>query len=221
MNTIEIELRYQVLEPQQLDTFLAAFKKLHQKHDVDIYLDNPEAILYQRGIFVRIRNEKKLDIKFNRACLDNPELAMQDYCEEHSFALPLQEQDLEKFNELVASLGLKALSQADLDIFKSINNLDTHYIIDKNRASYKCDSFTIAIDEVADLGTFLEIELMASTIENLAIIKQHMQTLLKGLSLEPLRTGYGTLLLRKKNFEHYLLGRFVLEEDKAHRALQQ
>ena len=62
MNTIEIELRYQVLEPQQLVIFLASFEKLHQKHDVDIYLDNPEAILYQRGIFVRIRNGKNLKL---------------------------------------------------------------------------------------------------------------------------------------------------------------
>ena len=117
------------------------------------------------------------------------------------------------------SLDLKPISHADLDIFKSINNLGTHYVIDKNRASYRYESFTIALDEVAELGSFLEIELMASTIENLALIKQHMKTLLKGLSLEPLKTGYGTLLLRKKNFDHYLLGRFILEEDKAHRAL--
>lgn len=67
---------------------------------------------------------------------------------------------------------------------------------------------------MADLGTFLEIELMADSIENLAAIKQQMQLLLAGLSLAPLKTGYGTLLLRKHNFEHYLLGRFILEEDR-------
>ena len=107
MNHIEIELRYEVLKPEQLTSFLAPFEKLHQKHDVDIYLDNPQAMLYQKGIFIRIRNEKKLDIKFNRATLDNPDLAIQDYCEEHSFALPLQEKDLVKLNELLVSLDLK------------------------------------------------------------------------------------------------------------------
>lgn len=217
MNHIEIELRYEVLKSEQLTSFLAPFEKLHQKHDVDIYLDNAQAILYQKGIFIRIRNEKKLDIKFNRATLDNPDLAIQDYCEEHSFALPLQEKDLVKLNQLLVSLDLKPTAIADLEQFEAINNFIEHYRVDKIRTSYKHDSFTICMDEVKDLGTFLEIELMANTIEDLAAVKQQMQHLIKELDVAPLKTGYGTLLLRKKDFEHYLMGRFVLEEDKIHR----
>ena len=81
------------------------------------------------------------------------------------------------------------------------------------------DAFTLCLDKVANLGTFIEIELMANTIEDLAGVKQQMQQLIKELDLAPLKTGYGTLLLRKKDFEHYLLGRFVLEEDKIHRKI--
>ena len=201
MSNFEIELRYQVLQPKQLLSFLASFEKLHQKHDVDIYLDTPEALLYQRGIFIRLRNNKKLDFKFNRACLDNPELAMQDYCEEYSFELPLRESDLLKINELLTDLKLKTISSADVDILKSVNNFGIHYIIDKVRTTYKHDLFTFGLDEVADLGTFLEIELMANSIENLTEIRQHMQKLLKGLALEPLRTGYGTISTKEW---HYL-----------------
>lgn len=217
MNHIEIELRYEMLNPEQLRSFLAPFKKLHQKHDVDIYLDNAQALLYQKGIFIRIRNGKKLDIKFNRATLDNPDLAMQDYCEEHSFLLPLQEKDLVKLNELLMSLDLKPAAVADLEQFKAVNHFMEHYRVDKMRTSYKHDAFTLCVDKVADLGTFLEIELMANTIEDLASVKQQMQHLIKELNVVPLKTGYGTLLLRKKDFEHYLMGRFVLEEDKIHR----
>ena len=217
MNTIEIELRYEILKPEQLPSFLASFEKLHQKQDVDIYLDNPQALLYQKGIFIRIRNNKKLDIKFNRATLKNPDLAIQDYCQEHSFALPLQEKDLSQLNELLMSLDLKPTAVADLEHVKNANNFAEHYRVDKMRTSYKHDSFTVCLDEVADLGTFLEIELMASSIEDLAVVKQQMQQLIKGLDVAPLKTGYGTLLLRKKDFEHYLLGRFILEEDKIHR----
>lgn len=217
MNHIEIELRYEVLQLEKLTAFLAGFKKLHQKHDVDLYVDTPEAFLYQRGIFIRLRNDKKLDIKFNRACLDDPELPPQDYCEEHSFALPLQPQDLGKLNLLLESLDLKSLSHASMDQLMQIHNFKTHYIIDKIRTSYAIDNFTIAVDEVAGLGTFLEIELMAENVDNLVLVKHQMQTMLKGLDLEPLKAGYGTMLLRKSNFEQYLLGRFVLEEDKIHR----
>jgi len=214
MHHIEIELRYQILNTHQLAPFLAPFQPLHRKHDIDIYLDTPQAILYQRGIFIRIRNGKKLDFKFNRACLDNPALAIQDHCEEHSFALPLITADLAKINNLLVSLDLKPIATADLALLKSMNNFDTHYTVDKMRTSYKHNLFTLCVDEVADLGTYLEIELMASTLDNLDSIKNQMQGLLFGLDLAPLKTGYGTLLLRKKDFAHYLLGRFILEEDR-------
>ena len=149
--------------------------------------------------------------------MQNPDLAIQDYCEEYSFALPLQEKDLGKLNELLVSLDLKSIAVADLEDLKVANGFGEHYRVDKMRTSYKHDSFTVCLDEVADLGTFLEIEFMANTIEDLAVVKQQMQNLIRGLDLAPLKTGYGTLLLRKKDFEHYLLGRFVLEEDKAYR----
>jgi len=216
MNHIEIELRYEVLKPSQIPTFLAPLTLLHKKHDIDIYLGNPGAILYQRGIFIRVRNGKKLDIKFNRACLDNPELAIQDYCEEHSFALPLQPSDLPKINDLLISLDLKPIASADLGLLKSVNQLDTHYVVDKVRTSYKHEQFTVCVDEVADLGTFLEIELMASSLEHIEHVKRSMQQLISNLDLAPLKTGYGTLLIRKKDFKHYLLGRFILEEDKVY-----
>lgn len=214
MNNFEIELRYEVLDPSQLPSFVAPFKLLHQKCDIDVYLDNPSALLYQKGIFIRVRNGKKLDIKFNRACLESPDLAIQDYCEEYNFALPLQEADLEKLNSLLVSLDLQPVPTADFELLKSINNLGTHYFVDKNRASYQCEAFTLCIDTVADLGTYLEMELEADSLDNLAATKQKMQHLLARLSLAPLKTGYGTLLLRKNNFKHYLLGRFILDEDR-------
>lgn len=217
MNHIEIELRYEIINQDQLMQFLAPLQQLQSKRDIDIYLDNSQALLYQKGIFIRIRNGKKLDIKFNRACLDNPGLAIQDYCEEHSFALPLQESDLPRLNELLISLNLNPITIPDLEQLKAANNFGTHYTVDKTRTSYQHDAFTLCVDHVTDLGTFLEIELMANSIEDLAAIKQEMQHVIKGLALVPLKTGYGTLLLRKKHFEHYLMGRFILEEDKIYR----
>lgn len=217
MNHIEIELRYEILNQNQLIKFLAPLQHLQSKRDVDIYLDNPQALLYQKGIFVRIRNNKKLDIKFNRACLEDPDLAIQDYCEEHSFALPIQEIDLPRLNELLMSLNLVPVHIAALEELKIVNNFGVHYTLDKTRTSYRCDSFTLCVDEVTNLGTFLEIELMANSIEDLAAVKQQMQHMLKELNLAPLKTGYGTLLLRKNHFDHYLMGRFILEEDKIYR----
>lgn len=217
MNTIEIELRYEVINHEQLTEFLAPLQQLHRKRDIDVYFDNAQGLLYQNGIFIRSRNGKKLDFKFNRATLENPDLAIQDYCEEHSFALPLQESDLAKINELLVSLNLRPAASVSLDAIKEANNFVDYYTVDKVRTSYTHKDFTVCSDEVADLGTFLEIELMAKSIEGLDAVKQEMELFLVGLQLRPLRTGYGTLLLRKNNFVQYLQGRFILEEDKAYR----
>lgn len=217
MNTIEIELRYEVLDKNQLPQFLAGFTKLQSNRDIDTYFDTADARLYQRGIFIRNRNDKKLDFKFNRACLADPNLPIQDYCEEHSFELPLKSKDLPNINELLMSLCLTPMQEACLENLKQCNRFGIHYVVDKIRTSFAYNFFTIGIDEVADLGIFLEIELMASSIDRLAQVKQEMQSVLKNISLKPLHTGYGTLLLRKKDFNHYLLGRFVLEEDKMYR----
>jgi hypothetical protein len=60
----------------------------------------------------------------------------------------------------------------------------------------------------------MEIELMAQSAHDVDTIKQDMQAFLKDLELKPLKTGYGTLLMRKNNFSQYLKGRFILKEDK-------
>lgn len=216
-HNIEIELRYEILKPEQLASFLAPLQKVSRKQDVDVYFDNPQDMLHKNGIYIRTRNNKKLDIKFNRACIDNPHLAIQDYCEEHSFALPLQEKDLLTINQLLISLNLKPMTRAHLENLKSENQFHEQCIVDKIRTSYSLDNFTICIDEIKDLGTFLEIELMADTADNIATVKSQMLALIADLDLKPIKTGYINLLLRKKDFNHYLMGRFILDEDRKYK----
>jgi hypothetical protein len=63
------------------------------------------------------------------------------------------------------------------------------------------------------MNNYIEIELMAQSTDDLEKVKKEMEQLLAPLALAPLKTGYGTLLLRKKDFQQYLLGRFILQED--------
>lgn len=213
-NTIEIELRYEIVDKKQLEPFLSCAQLLSKKHDVDVYWDTPERILWQRGIFVRTRNDKKLDIKFNRACLNDVTIERLDYCEEHSFQLPLTADNLPKLNPLLVSLNLKEISHAALDSLVATNNFNVHYVIDKVRTSYKYQEFTVAIDEVADLGTFLEIELMTQNASDLENIKNDMKTALAGLQLKPLRLGYCSMILKKHQYDCYRQGRYAAPEDK-------
>ncbi len=160
MKKIEIELRYEILKPKELISFIKDLTKLGTYRIVDHYLDTPQFNFIIRGIFIRIRDNRKLDIKFNRECLQNPDLEGQPYCEEYSFDLPLQQKDLKLINEVAETVGLKTLTKADLNQFKIVNELNPALTIDKERASYTKGDYTIVIDTVEHIGTFMEIEMM-------------------------------------------------------------
>ncbi len=211
---IEIELKYEVLNPTELDTFTSTLTKRSTKRVIDHYLDTPRFDLIKKGVYVRVRNQKQFDIKFNRECLNDPTLDLQPYCEEYSFELPLQVEDLNALKSTALTVGLKPLETADFSQFLLVNNLSTSRIVDKVRTSYTLGDFTLVIDTVAKLGIFLEIELMADSKKNIDTITTKMKELLLPLSLKPLSTGYDSLILRKNNFEEYLQSRFILEEDK-------
>jgi adenylate cyclase, class 2 len=210
---IEIELRYHLLAVKQIPDFVKQFHFLGTKRVVDCYLDTQDADLAKAGLYIRIRNNQKLDIKFNRACLLDKTLSIQDYCEEYSFVLPLSQAELPRLNQLHKELNLATVNSTDLEQYKQQNNLIEHRIVDKMRSTYSHENFTIVIDEVKDLGKFLEIESMAHNTNTLDEVKKQMADLVKNLSLKPLKTGYDALLLRKQNFQLYLQSRFALQED--------
>lgn len=211
-NKIEIELRYKIVEEAGLPQFIESLAFVKKEHIIDIYFDTPDANLLERGIYIRQRNGSKMDIKFNRACLEDPTLEYQPYCEEHSFKVPLMTEQLPEFYSVVQYLGLKPAQS--FEQFKSNNNFIEHRIIDKVRSTYRLEDFVIVIDVVKDLGTFLEIEIMAPDISHLDAITKRMQDILSPLKLERLKIGTEALVLRKQNFQHYFKSRFVLPEDR-------
>jgi len=76
-------------------------------------------------------------------------------------------------------------------------------VVDKKRTAYKLDKFEIAIDDVKDLGSFIEIEIKSKYNSIDEAIKK-IYTLAKELDLKelaqdhPVRTGYPLPLYRKK-----------------------
>ena len=58
MKTIEIELRYHITDTAQLTSFLEPMRLMGSKYEVDEYLDTSDLKLYQRGIYIRLRNNK-------------------------------------------------------------------------------------------------------------------------------------------------------------------
>ncbi|GAG54781.1 unnamed protein product, partial [marine sediment metagenome] len=134
MKNIEVELKLQILDDAQIDKFLGGFQFVDKKRIVDTYLDTREGDLYKKGIFVRIRDNKKLDFKVNLADFRAQDrLSKHEHCNEFSFPLPLLEVSIAPINKISRILALKEILNPDLEEFKNKNNLIDSMIIDKFR----------------------------------------------------------------------------------------
>ncbi len=213
---IEVEHRYSVSDKQNLEEFLKKQKFVSLKTQTDIYLDTPSADLYQKGVYVRLRNNRKLDVKFNEEdFLQNSRTEKRTHCSEYTFAIPLIEEDQERLNDLLTFLGLAKVERADLKDLMNRNNLIESVVIEKNRKTYKGGKFTLCWDDVRGLGDFLEIEFLASRKDNLDSINKEMKGYIpEEIGLQELSTGYVDLTWRQRDFKVYRSGKYPLKEDR-------
>ncbi|OGI12075.1 hypothetical protein A3K64_01895 [Candidatus Micrarchaeota archaeon RBG_16_36_9] len=210
MKNIEIELKFQILDENQARNFLKSLDLINKKRIVDIYLDTRDAKLYKNGFFIRIRDNRTLDFKYNLRDMEGKH----EHCEEHSFSLPLKVDSLDEINQVCKALGLLGISSPSLEEFKIKNNFIDSMIIDKIRELYKDEDFGFCFDDVKEMGEFLEVEAYASKEENLEEVKNKMRERIKGLKLKLITTGYNELYWKKHNIEIYKQGKYFLEEDK-------
>lgn len=214
MKNIEVELKFQILDEDQIKRFLKKLKFINAGRMVDVYLDTKEGNLYKKGIFVRIRDNKKLEIKFNLDAFQNQNgLSRHEECSEFSFPLPLVKNSINTINEICRKLNLKEIAISSIEELKNKNNLIDSMVIDKIRQKYTDGKFEYSFDDVKGLGKFIEIEFLTSKENNFEEIKNEMRKRLKGLKLKLITTGYNEVYWRKYNFNLYLQGRYLFEED--------
>lgn len=209
---IELELKYQIKNiPQNIKTM----PLLNEKYQTDIYYDTKDYCLLSKGNFLRIRNNSKLEFKLDIS--ENSHL----YCKETSFMLTELPQRLDEINMIFTSLKIdKSPTFNNIEEFIKLNNLHILAPINKRRTDYKFEkNCTISIDNVDNLGLFLEAEIM---IENdsleLKIAEQIRNELFKKLVLnqiidthaKQINVGYVELYLQKYNSIAYNLGKFKL-----------
>ena len=211
---IEVELKFQVMDSFRSEKFTEKLRFVEEKRIVDIYLDTGKGDLYKKGVFLRVRDDKRLDFKFNLADFQNQnELSRHEHCNEFSFSIPLPKDSVSSINEICQILNLGKIKNPNLKELKVKNNLINSMIIDKIRQIYNDGTFEYSLDNVKGLGKFIEIEFLASPEDNLDKIKKEMRTKFKNLNLKLITTGYNEVYWRKNNFDLYLQGRYLFEED--------
>jgi len=210
----EIELKFEVLDEINLIKFLNSLKYIDKIKISDYYFDTKNADLFNKGIFIRIRNKSRLDFKFNKDHFyKHKSYCLHDFCDELSFDMPLKPKDTIKINNICSILNLNKIKKADFSHFKLINNLIKSVIINKTRKSYTDDIFHYYLDNVKNLGKYLEIEYLSCNKGYIDEIKNKMLKKISNLKVKHINIGYNEIYYRKYNLNIYLKGLYLLEED--------
>ena len=206
----EIESKYILKDKSLLNNFLKDAKSLREGTQKDIYYDTSDAMFFQKAVFIRVRDDR-LDFKFKK---DFKKGDKHDGCSETSFDIPFDKNKLDTINNTLEYLGLNSIPDADFDLFLQVNNLQQFVIIDKRFYEYQLEGFKFRLDEVKDLGSFLEIEKITYNENEVKVIKSKILQYEKKLNLEFVNTGYVELYLRENDFDLYLRGPYLLDKDK-------
>lgn len=197
---IEIELKYKLKSFPNVE-----FPLVSEIKEEDIYYDTSDYALLRKGNFFRIRNNEKIDFKLSTNDLTHL------YCKETRFSLnPFP---FLKVQNVFDELGIKISCQTKEEL---MDNLIILAPILKKRRTYKInDSITMVLDEIENLGNFLEIEYDVEEdslteeeakkyedILNNILIENH----LIAEDDERVRIGYVELYLKKYNPKAFSLG---------------
>ncbi len=205
---IEIELKFEIDNISERIKDLEIIKERDQE---DIYYDTPNYDLLRGGNFLRIRNKKRLEFKLNVGDLSHI------FCKETDFDLDKLDTQKDIINELLVSIGLNKVD--NLSTFQQIidaNKLIVLAPIIKHRTTYKFDDISsISIDQVQDIGLFMENEIMVDNddlkTDQAQVIKRKFVKRLTDANIltgkeKYVNIGYVELYLLKYNYEVYQLG---------------
>lgn len=160
----------------------------------DVYFDWQDGQLYVRGIFLRLRNQHSMELKYTSDPYDDSH----SNSVEHRYPWPLSPAS-ERL--LLAHISELIEQQRDLGTLQPL------LTVRKQRSIAGWSNVTIALDDVEGLGTFVELE-----VAHAADVPQ-LRALMDALEVENVPVGYVELILRNQDFRLYAQGRFVLPED--------
>lgn len=208
---IELEIKYRLEEPPKN---LNLLNYLGNKTQHDVYYDTKDYALLKGGNFLRVRNGIILEFKIDIG--DNSHL----FCKETSFTIETLPSHIEEINSIFEVLGIpNSPIFTNFNQFVCINNLQIIAPINKKRSNYRFDkNCTVSIDEVDDLGLFLEAEIIIDS-DNISLakadeIKSDLVDRLFNCGVltdyaTTINVGYVELYLFKYNKKAYYLGKFI------------
>ncbi len=217
---IEVELKFELAPGlyKHLQARFAAMPSVQcvgQVDSTDIYYDTVHYDCLQKAIFIRIRNHKRLEIKFHEETDPHHTHSM-----ERGFPLRATPEQMQEFNMLCAHLLPLWNAAETIEEVLQVNGLGVFVPIKKQRVLYTYQDMTLCLDHVEGLGDFLEIEVLCEEREEhtatdeaeKAMVPLHrFVSELRLPELEQVQVGYVELWLRLHLPEVYRLGKYQIE----------
>jgi adenylate cyclase class IV len=213
-NNIEIEKKFRVVNGDT-DVFIKNLTRDSETHIVDQYFDTIDGHYYQQGIFIRLRNNCSLDIKFNPDHLNVPASHTTGdhvFCHEYNIPVPFSEVSIDTFRTLQGCIAIKHPTPYTFEQFLDVNQLVPLVCLDKKRTAYVTDTLLLAIDKFEEFGTFMEFEAKKG-FEHIKDFLAVVESMTKSVNLEPFNSGYVELALRKTNEALYNKGKYLLSKE--------
>lgn len=204
----EFEIKAQ-LDDRQLQRLLSESTPRGSARLCDVYFDTPDRRLFRNGAFLRIRNNAIVEIKYNS---DDQDIAHVQ-CSEEVYDLPLSPANWSELVRQLRTWNVADNAQFTPDTQASANlanlGLEELVTVEKQRTEYAYShaEWIVCVDEVKNLGTFVELEAATAdaSVEAARYCAEH------GIVNVPI--GYVELILRKIDRALYLQGRYLLPED--------
>jgi adenylate cyclase class IV len=212
---MEVELKFEIQSRARalLQARLAALPSvrcLEYISNIDGYYDTEQFECLQQEVFFRIRNHRRLEIKFHE--LADPS---HTHCTERSFPLQAEPALVKEMNALCARFFPKWREGKTVEEAIQINGLVEFAHIVTLRTRYACDDMILCIDDVEGLGDFFEIETACEEPTQIepALVRLHsFVSELAFPSLLLVQTGYVELWLR---FYHPRIYQWYIHQKKS------
>ena len=205
---IEVELKFEITPEARarLEKYLAALGLARRLQNSDTYYDTPSFDLLGQAVFVRVRNQQRLEFKFNQQAAP-----AHIHCTERVFSLAPEPQQAEEMNDIFsgflpdwrkAGTVNKAIQQNDLIELARIEN---------HRIEYACENLVVCLDQVEGLGSFLEIETQCEEESEIDQAISRVQAFVSDVPARPVHIGYVELWLQKYHRRAYHQGKYQEE----------
>jgi adenylate cyclase class IV len=207
---IEVELKFalssdaQTLLQTKLDALLA--QPLGQVKSVDTYYDTASFDCLQQAVFIRIRNQKHLEIKYHEHA-DPAHM----HATERVFPLESGPLLVKEMNILCARFIPEWQEAGTIEEAMHINNLKAFACINKHRNQYMYEDLILCVDSVEGLGDFFEVETHCEEETEIGLAIAKLQDFVVSLgcsALRPVQVGYVELWLRLHLPQVYQLGKY-------------